>query len=85
MQGIQVRTLTNEELARYAYLWNDAGLPKDVVDEILSRFTHLIDMAEKAENVDDKLAEADEDGYQRGYQHGYDACMEEHEFGNDGK
>lgn len=81
MQGIQVRNLTNEELAKYAHLWNNNGLPKDVVDEILSRFTHLIDMAEKAAGVE----ESEDAAYQRGYQDGYDACMAEHEFDNDGK
>lgn len=81
MQGIQVRSLTNEELARYAYLWNDTGLPKEVVDEILQRFTHLIDMAAKAADMDDNETAA----YQSGYEDGYDACMAEHEFDDDGK
>jgi len=81
MQGIQVRTLTNEELARYAYLWNDTGLPKEVTDELLSRFTQLIDKAEQADGMED----AENMSYEKGYQEGYDACMDEHEFADDGK
>lgn len=49
MQGIQPQTLTDAELAKYAYLQGAKGLSPEWVTELINRFESLVQAYEELE------------------------------------
>ena len=47
MSGIQPRTLSNDELERMIYMMLGKPVPSEWVAELLSRYTELLDKANK--------------------------------------